>query len=209
MLCVDMKPRGPSTNRIKNNNRRNPLECPPSLSLAFKRKTSDGSEANSSLPGALVRHQRTATRDPAPSFATAPQIPPPSQNNQEAKIRQLQEEILSSLAAQIVSQRRSMMMNYNIPNNNLQMLSNIREETTQGLPFGSNQSLLALASNNKGSSRNSQAGFSQPTCTRVPCQARGMSTDHNALVSYPDRISGHRKRMRYSHTFRSHRLRTW
>eukprot|EP00526_Cylindrotheca_closterium_P018514 CAMPEP_0113610724 /NCGR_PEP_ID=MMETSP0017_2-20120614/5179_1 /TAXON_ID=2856 /ORGANISM="Cylindrotheca closterium" /LENGTH=369 /DNA_ID=CAMNT_0000519631 /DNA_START=323 /DNA_END=1432 /DNA_ORIENTATION=- /assembly_acc=CAM_ASM_000147 len=96
----------------------------------------------------------------------------------------LQEQLLSSIASQIMTQR-SMMMNYNLPNNNQQLLgTHLTEESAQGMGLGSNHAMLALATTKKPNNGNNRAGFQQAACTRVPCQARGMSTDHNALTAY-------------------------
>ncbi|CAJ1958548.1 unnamed protein product [Cylindrotheca closterium] len=84
--------------------------------------------------------------------------------------------------------QRSMMMNYNLPNTNQQFLgTNLGEESAQGMAVGpnyANRTMLSMASNTQTNNSNHQARFQQAACTRVPCQARGMSTDHNALTSY-------------------------
>lgn len=78
-----------------------------------------------------------------------------------------------------------MVMNYNLPNSQQQSLAtNVGGETVKAMALGSSQAMLALANKKGVANRNNQVGFQKATCTRVPCHARGMSTDHNALVSY-------------------------
>lgn len=185
MLCVGMKPLDAPGNRAKRISP-NPLECPPSLTHSqyqqhsFGRRLSEGSETNACFAsGDFLQHQTSA--DGGSSFSERVTFQP---NNLNANTRNLREQLLSSLASQIMSQR-PMVMNYNLPNSQQQSLAtNVGGETVKAMALGSSQAMLALANKKGVANRNNQVGFQKATCTRVPCHARGMSTDHNALTAF-------------------------
>lgn len=189
MLGVVMRPLISHGDRTKKNSP-NPLECPPSLvhnqyqQPSIERKLSEGSETTASLMFGDFSQQQNHSDRASPFSDSKAQQMPIQQNNQDVNVMNLQEQLLSSLASQIMTQR-SRMLNYNLHNNNQQFLgANMGEESSQGMALGSHHGMLALASNTKTNNGNNQDGLQQQACTRVPCQARGMSTDHNALVSH-------------------------
>lgn len=193
MLCVGMKPLlDPPGNGTKRNSL-NPLECPPSLSNnnQFQRRgldtrLSEGNEVIAGLAtGDFLQNHTNGNGRSAFSDSNASRISF-QQNNLNASNMNLREQLLSSLASQIMSQR-PIVMNYSLQNSHQQSLgtrSNVGGGNVQGMTLGSNQAMVALASNKGVTNANSQASFQKASSTRVPCQARGMSTDHNALVSY-------------------------
>eukprot|EP00980_Cylindrotheca_fusiformis_P008015 scaffold1706_cov116-Cylindrotheca_fusiformis.AAC.18 len=124
----------------------------------------------------------------AQSPSQSPQVAGFASNQQNNHVVNLEGQLLSSLASQLMSQR-SIVRNYDLPVNN-PLLSRFGQHIHhQSIPVASNQSAISFLDDKMTSQRQADAFHlpehrQQPTFTRVPCQARGMSTDHNALTAY-------------------------
>jgi hypothetical protein len=155
----------------------NPLHCPPIL---VKQRLGPNNSGTAGLAfNDFMQQPSNVEMGPVPAISQTSQFSFAS-NQQNVN---LQGQLLTSLASQIMSQR-SAMMNYDLSGNN-PLLSRLGQHHNQNFPVGLNQGLLSLM-NEKRTNQGQfgqQSEIQQPAFTRVPCQARGMSTDHNALVS--------------------------
>lgn len=182
MLCVSMKPFDNPGKRTQRNSP-NPLERPPSLlHNHYQQQNVDRrlSETNTGLAsGDFFQQQPSSSGGSAFGSASSMSF---QQNSLNTNNIQLRDQLLSSLASQIMSQR-PMMMNFNLPTTHQQSLpSRVSAGSVQAMTIGSNPTAPSLANNKGDTDRDSQTDFQKAGCTRVPCQARGMATDHNALV---------------------------
>lgn len=199
----------------------NPLGCPPSLGHN-QHQIPNNSQiqpilSNNSVPAGLAFNdlmQQPPNIRTGPPSATpqGPQIGYAANQQSSHFVNNLQGQLLSSLASQLMSQR-SVMMNYDL-SGNIPLLSRFGQHNHQNFQAGSNQSIVCLMDEKRASQGqddlHQQNDSRQPDFTRIPCQARGMSTDHNALVSDVVFIPGCTRRNPSNATaFFLHSLLTW
>jgi hypothetical protein len=182
MMCITMNPKTSEGQRMKGSGP-NPLHCPPILVHNQHKKVINKQRLgpdNSGTAGLafndFMQQPSNVEMGPAPAISQTSHFSFAS-NQQNVN---LQGQLLTSLASQIMSQR-SAMMNYDLSGNN-PLLPRLDQHHHQNFQLGLNQGLLSLM--NEKRANQGQLDLSQQSAfTRVPCQARGMSTDHNALVS--------------------------
>ena len=189
MLCVNMNSQGVPSHNEKNSSP-NPLTCPPGLLLNQQAQAfaKNQLQVDPSIPSGLVFNNDfmqqpnntsqissgSVSRQTSQGSITSNQ----AGGNMMASTNNLQEQLVASLASQLMS-RRQMMMNYDLSGN-----GNLFHP---GVSNGSNQGLMSRLTDAKVNQHGQTNGgrYQQASLNRVPCQARGMATDHNALVSYP------------------------
>jgi hypothetical protein len=167
----------------------NPLHCPPILVHNQHKRVINKQRLgpnNSGTPGLafndFAQQPSNIEMGPAPAISQTSQSSFAS-NQQNVDLRG---QLLTSLASQIMSQR-SAMMNYDLSGNN-SLLSRLGQHHHQKFPVEFNQCLLSMMNEKRATNQgqlalSQQSEIKQPAFTGVPCQARGMSTDHNVLVS--------------------------
>ena len=191
MLCINMNSQGVPSQNEKNASP-NPLNCPPSLLLNQQQAqafTNNQLQVDPSNPSGLLFNNDFMQQSNNPNQISSGNVSRQTSHgsttsnqqgggNMMASTNNLQEQIVASLASQLMS-RRQMMMNYDLSGN-----GNLFHP---GISNGSNQGLMSRLTDAKVNQHGQINGgrYQQASLNRVPCQARGMSTDHNALVSYP------------------------
>lgn len=170
----------------------NPLAFPPHLLHVqqiqpFTTTPLDPSNASAIVFNDLVQQQQAGSIGGGSTGSLSRQTSigshtPTQQGGNVMTANNLQEQLVANLASQLMS-RRSMMMNYELSGNG-SLFPSIGGQN-HGLPNGPNPTVIPSFADNKvdQNERPIEGRYQPATLNRVPCQARGMSTDHNALVS--------------------------
>jgi hypothetical protein len=196
MLCVPVNKMNSQFHQGQRENiaSPNPLDYPPSLvrNRQAQMVTNNEIQLDPSNPSTLIfndfmQQSSNSKTAPAPAIAHAPHTGMCSNQSNADMIAasNLKEQLLTSMASQLISQR-SMLMNYELPGTNL-LLSRLGQQKNQIMPVELNPGFISRMNERKciptGETNVSDGRLQQASVSHVPCQARGMSTDHNALVS--------------------------